>query len=100
MFLIKEAMEWADRNGGISGANIRQGIYQHKDWVPVGLEGVCSPATWTPEDHRGVTRVLIYRSHIKGPTEADVAELVAQGVIRMERVFSVDIPRRPEWLGL
>jgi branched-chain amino acid transport system substrate-binding protein len=100
MFLIKEAMEWADRNGGISGANIRQGIYQHKDWVPVGLEGVCSPATWTPEDHRGVTRVLIYRSHIKGPTEADVAELVAQGIIRMEHVFSVDIPRRPEWLGL
>nr|WP_082708557.1 ABC transporter substrate-binding protein [Marinobacterium profundum] len=100
MFFIKEAMEWADRNGGISGANIRQGIYQHRDWVPVGLEGVCSPATWTPEDHRGVTRVLIYRSHIKGPTEADVAELVARGIIRMERVFSVDIPRRPEWLGL
>lgn len=100
MFLIKEAMEWADRNGGISGANIRQGIYQHRDWVPAGLEGVCSPASWTPDDHRGVTRVLIYRSHVTGPTEADVGELVAQGIIRMERVYSTDIPRRPEWLGL
>ena len=75
-------------------------MYQHKDWVPEGLEGVCPPATWTPEDHRGVTRVLVYRSHITGPTDAEVPELIDKGIIQMEKVFSVDIPRRPEWLGL
>ncbi|MBY4678341.1 ABC transporter substrate-binding protein [Marinobacterium arenosum] len=100
MFYLKEAMEWADRNGGLSGPNIRSAIYQHQDWIPEGLEGVCSPATWSPEDHRGVNRVLIYRSHISGPTEAGVAELIELGTIRMEPVLSVDIPRRPEWLGL
>ncbi len=100
IFYIKEAMEWADRNGGLSGANIRQGLYQRQDWVPAGLEGVCSPASWTPEDHRGITRVLIYRSHVSGPTDASVADLISQGIIRMERVYSTDIPRRPEWLGL
>ncbi|MFC6671054.1 ABC transporter substrate-binding protein [Marinobacterium aestuariivivens] len=101
MFYLKEAMEWADSNGGITGPNIRQAIYQHQVWVPAGLEGVCSPATWTPQDHRGVNRVLVYRSHITGPTDgSDVQALIEDGTIRMERVFSVDIPRRPEWLGL
>jgi branched-chain amino acid transport system substrate-binding protein len=101
MFYLREAMEWADKNGGLSGPNIRNGMYQYTDWVPAGLEGVCSPATWTPQDHRGVNRVLVYRSHISGPTDgADVQTLIDNGTIRMERVFSVDIPRRPEWLGL
>lgn len=100
LFYIREAIAWADRHGGLSGANIRQGMYQHQDWVPEGLEGVCPPATWTPEDHRGVTRVLVYRSHITGPTDAEVPELIDKGIIQMEKVYSVDIPRRPEWLGL
>ncbi|HEX9570264.1 MAG TPA: ABC transporter substrate-binding protein [Rhodospirillales bacterium] len=100
MFYLKEAMEWADKNGGVTGPNIKRGMYQKKDWVPAGLEGVCSPATWTAEDHRGVTRVLIYRGHVNGPTtEADVRELIETGVIALERIQSVDIPRRPEWLG-
>ncbi len=46
-------MEWADANGGLSGPNIKRAMYQNEDWVPAGLEGVCSPATWTVDDHRG-----------------------------------------------
>src|SRR3954451_9218923 len=46
-YYMKEAMEWAAKNGGISGAKIKQGMYQKKDWVPAGLEGVCVPSTWT-----------------------------------------------------
>jgi branched-chain amino acid transport system substrate-binding protein len=100
MFYLKEAMEWADKHGGLTGPNIKQAMYQKKDWVPAGLEGVCSPATWTAEDHRGVTRVLVYRGHVNGPTtEAEVSELIETGVIALERVQSIDIPRRPEWLG-
>ncbi|WP_020683209.1 ABC transporter substrate-binding protein [Marinobacterium rhizophilum] len=99
IFFLKEALEYADRNGEISGPSVRNAIYQQQDWVPVGLDGVCSPATWTPEDHRGVTRVLVYRSQITGPTDDPVPELIENGVIRMERIFSADIPRRPEWLG-
>ena len=53
-----------------------------------------------PPIHRGVTRVLIYRGRVNGPTtEADVRELIETGVIVLEHVQSIDIPRRPEWLG-
>jgi len=99
MFYLKEAMEWADKHGGLSGPNIKNAMYQKTDWVPAGLEGVCPPATWTAEDHRGVTRVLIYRGHVTGPTDADVPTLIETGTIALEHVQSIDIPRRPEWLG-
>ena len=99
MFFLKEAMEWADAHGGITGPNIRRAMYQRKDWVPAGLEGVCSPATWTEDDHRGINRVLIYRGRVAGETEGDIEELVETGVIRMEKIFAVDVPRKPEWLG-
>jgi branched-chain amino acid transport system substrate-binding protein len=98
-FYLKEAMEWADTNGGLSGSNIKRAMYQREDWVPAGLEGVCSPSTWTADDHRGTTRVLIYRGRVSGPTNAAVPELIERGVIAMDRVFTADIPRRPEWLG-
>ena len=45
MFFMKEAMEWADAHGGISGPNIRRAMYERRDWVPRVLEGVCLPAT-------------------------------------------------------
>ena len=54
-YYMKEAMEWAKANGGITGKGIRDGMYQKSEWVPEGLEGVCLPSTWTPEDHRGPT---------------------------------------------
>ena len=39
-------MEWAKDNGGITGENIKKGMYVHDNWVPQGLEGVCVPANW------------------------------------------------------
>jgi branched-chain amino acid transport system substrate-binding protein len=98
-FYMKEAMEWAAKNGGISGAKIKQGMYQKKDWVPAGLEGVCVPSTWTPDDHRGTTTVAIYRAKVSGVTEASVDELVKAGTIKLEKVTSIDLPRKKEWLG-
>jgi branched-chain amino acid transport system substrate-binding protein len=98
-FFMKEAMEWAAKNGGISGAKIKQGMYQKKDWVPAGLEGVCVPSTWTPDDHRGTTTVAIYRAKVSGATEASVDELVKAGTIKLEKVTSIDLPRKKEWLG-
>jgi branched-chain amino acid transport system substrate-binding protein len=98
---MKEAMEWADKNGGITGENIKQGMYQKKDWVPAGMEGVCPPGTWTPEDHRGFTHVLVYQANVKGdvPADADIAQLMTDGTIGMTKVYEADVPRKPEWLG-
>ncbi len=100
-YYMKEAMEWADKNGGITGPNIKQGMYQKQDWVPVGLEGVCPKATWTAEDHRGFTEVLVYQALVKSdpPADADAGQLIADGTLGLRQVYSVDIPRRPEWLG-
>lgn len=101
MFFMKEAMEWADRNGGITGERIKQGMYQHADWVPEGLAGVCSKATWTPEDHRGFTQVMLYQADVRdqpGP-DADLRQLMKDGVLTMRKIYEVDIPRKPEWLG-
>jgi branched-chain amino acid transport system substrate-binding protein len=98
-YYMKEAMEWAAKNGGITGPNIKKGMYQKKDWVPAGLEGVCFPSTWTEDDHRGTTTVALTRARVAGPTEAPVADLVKSGAIKLEKVETVNLERKPEWLG-
>jgi len=99
VFFMKEAMEWADQNGGVDGPNIKEAMYQKQDWVPEGLEGVCPAGTWTSEDHRGFTNVLVYRGNVSGATGGEIPELIASGAIGMEPVYQAQIPRKPEWLG-
>lgn len=96
---MKEAMDWAQKNGGVTGPNVRKGMYQKKDWVPAGMDGVCAPSTWTEVDHRGTTAVNLYRANVKGDTGGTVEELVKSGAIKMEKIATVDVPRKPEWLG-
>jgi len=86
-YFMKEAMEWAKENGGITGENIKKGMYVHKDWVPKGLEGVCLAANWTSEDHRGVNQVNIYKGNYN------------DGDIKIEKVSQVTLDRRDDWLG-
>lgn len=86
-FYMKEAMEWAKENGGITGANIKNGMYAKKDWVPAGLEGVCLPSTWTETDHRGLMTVAINRGSFEN------------GKINIERISETVLPRRDDWLG-
>ncbi len=62
-YFMKEAMEWAKGNGGITGENVKKGMYVHKNWVPKGLEGVCLAANWSMEDHRGINQVNIYKGN-------------------------------------
>ena len=87
-YYMKEAMEWAKANGGITGANIKKAMYVKADWVPAGLEGVCSPSTWTPEDHRGLMTVNINKGAI------------VDGKAELSFVDSTTLERRAEWLGL
>jgi branched-chain amino acid transport system substrate-binding protein len=95
----KEAIEWAAKNGGANGDNVVKGFYQKKDWVPAGLDGVCSPSTWTEQDHRGTMKVDLYRAKVTGSTDGDLNDLMAKGVIKLEKVKTVELPRKPEWLG-
>jgi branched-chain amino acid transport system substrate-binding protein len=102
VFYMKEAMEWADKNGGVNGANIKKGMYQQANWVPKGLEGVCPAGTWTYSDHRGFTDVFIYRATVMADADAgaSIARLMADGSIGMEEVHKATLPRKAEWLGL
>ena len=63
---MKEAIEWAAANGGVTGENIRNGMYARQNWVPKGAEGVCKASRWTAEDHRGMLQVDLYRAEVKG----------------------------------
>ena len=86
-YFMKEAMEWAKDNGGITGENVKKGMYVHKDWVPKGLEGVCLAANWTSDDHRGINQVNIYKGNYNG------------GDIKIEQESQVTLKRRDDWLG-
>jgi branched-chain amino acid transport system substrate-binding protein len=100
MFFMKEAMEWADAHGGIAGPNIKQAMYQKKDWVPAGLEGVCPPGSWSAQDHRGFTQAFVYRGRVTGATEGEeIPGLIKTGAIAMEKMYEANIPRKAEWLG-
>src|SRR5580693_8229528 len=96
---MKEAIDWAVKNGGPSGDNVAKGFYQKADWVPAGMEGVCNPSTWTDKDHRGTLKVDLYRSKISGPTDGDLNDLIKKGTIKLEKVKTVELPRKPEWFG-
>ncbi len=87
VFFMKEAMEWAKDHGGITGANIKKGMYAKSNWVPAGLEGICLPATWSDTDHRGINQVNIYKGNYNG------------GNIKVEKVTQVTLDRRDDWLG-
>lgn len=100
VFYMKEAMEAAAKmEGGITGPNIKKAMYQKKGWVPEGLEGVCLPSTWTAEDHRGTNKVFVYRAHVSGPVEGSIADAMKDGTVKMEQLYTAEIPRKDEWLG-
>lgn len=100
MFYLKEAIEIAAQQGQITGPSIKAAMYAKENWVPLGLEGVCRPATWQADDHRGVNEVLIYQAEVTDfPAQTSLERLFVDKKMSMQQVFLANIPRRPEWLG-
>ena len=87
VYFMKDAMEMADKQGGVTGPNIKKAMEQMQGHVPAGLEGVCSPSTWTAEDHRGTTEVSVYTTNYNG------------GDFTFNKQSTIEVPRRAEWLG-
>lgn len=96
---MKEAMDWAAKNGGVKGPNVKKGFYQKANWVPAGTEGVCNPSSWSDKDHRSTMQVDLYRLKVSGSTEAPLNDLVKNGVIKVEKVTTINLPRKAEQLG-
>jgi branched-chain amino acid transport system substrate-binding protein len=67
--------------------------------VPAGLDGVCNPSTWTETDHRAILKVDLYRAKVSGATDPALAELIKDGRIGLEKVTTIELPRKPEWQG-
>ncbi len=86
-YLMRDAMLAADKAGGITGPGIKKALEEMRDHVPTELQGVCLPTTFTPEDHRGTTTVILYRNdfNFAGP--------------RAQKVYTTTLPLRPDWLG-
>lgn len=85
--LMGDAMKAAAAKGPVTGPTIKAALESMKNYVPTGLEGVCTPSTWTADDHRSTTQVSVYTSAFNG------------GNFTMKKQGTVDVPRRPEWLG-
>jgi len=88
VFFMRDAMLRAAKQGEITGPAVKAGLESMKNHVPDGLEGVCLPHTWTADNHRGTTEVMVYRNHWKG-----------DGDYAFERLTTVELPRRDDWLG-
>ncbi len=86
-YLMRDAMLAADKAGDITGPGIKKALEEMRDHVPAGLEGVCLPTTFTSEDHRGTTTVILYRNdfNFAGP--------------HSQKVYTTTVPLRPDWLG-
>lgn len=99
--LMVEAMDTAAANGGqVTGERIQRGFYERANWVPKGFEGVCTPSTFTNEDHRGTMRVAIYRAVVSGDTsQGSVGDLMRAGTMRLEPVTTVELERKRDLLG-
>ena len=96
---MKEALDWAAKNGGATGENVRNAFYQKNDWVPAGMDGVCNPSTWTDKDHRPTMKVDLYRSKVTGSTDGDMNDVMKKGAVKLEKVKTIELPRKAELLG-
>lgn len=96
---MAEAIKIAAEQGEVTGPAIRDAFYAREGWVPEGFEGVCMPSTWTPEDHRGMMAVPLYRTNVSGSTEAPLPELMENDVITLEPVDTIELERRADQLG-
>jgi branched-chain amino acid transport system substrate-binding protein len=99
--LMVEAMETAAANNGqVTGERIRDGFYARREWVPEGFGGICAPSNFTNQDHRGTMSVALYRAVVTGDTTGpSVEELMRAGTMRLERVTTINLDRRADWLG-
>ncbi len=84
---MADAMELAASAGGVTGPRVKAALESFQEHVPEGLEGVCLPSTWTADDHRGTTEVVLYESTFS----------FGQSV--MEPIYRTKLPLRPDWLG-
>ncbi len=100
VLFLAEAMKVADKAGQLNGPGIKAALENMKDFVPFATTGMCASVTWTATDHRAVDSVSVGRAKLGGETDVgEVADLVEKGVIKIEKIAEIKVPRKPEWQG-
>jgi branched-chain amino acid transport system substrate-binding protein len=56
-------------------------------------------AQQTETDHRPIMDVPLYRTTLSGPATGELSELMSNGTIKLEKIDTITLPRRPDWLG-
>ena len=62
------------------------------------MEGVCKPSTWTEVDHRATDGEPLSHQGV-GATDAALGDLIKNGTIRLDKVSTIELPRKAEWRG-
>ncbi|WP_440996256.1 ABC transporter substrate-binding protein [Arhodomonas sp. SL1] len=88
VYFMRDAMLMAAEDGDITGPRVKAALESMRSHVPEGMKGVCLPHTWTNENHRGTTEVMVYQNEWKGG-----------GDFELNKLTTVDLPRRDDWLG-
>src|SRR6266581_4555775 len=94
VFPLRTAVAWG---GNAPGMKTMMDISKMSD--AAGTEGVFNASTCTEKDHRGTLKVDLYRMKVAGATDAPLNDLVKNGGIKLEKVKTIDLPRKAEWLG-
>lgn len=86
-FVMVDAMRMADEKGDVTSESIKDAMETMRDHVPEDLTGVCPPVTYTPTNHRAVTKVTLYQNHWNN------------GDFEFEKLGVEELPRGEEFLG-
>lgn len=81
MMTMAEVLKIADKNKDLSGPGIKKAAESLKNFDPMGL---AAPITYTATDHRPNMSVII--AEFKGG--------------KMVKQKTIELPRKPEWLGI
>ena len=95
---MKEAIEWAAQNGGTSARTSPRASTRRR----TGCRGPRRRLQSLDLDRQGPSRhakVDLYRAKVSGATEGDLNDLMGKGTIKLEKIKTVELPRKPEWFG-
>ena len=87
--------------GKVKHLDSRQEGLLSEDQLGAGRYGrrVCKPSTWTDADHRSILTVSLYRTKVSGATDTALGDLIKNGTIRLDKVTTIELPRKAEWRG-
>ena len=97
---LKEALDWAAKNGGATGENVANGVLS-EEGLGAGRHGRRLQSL-----DLGPRRTIVrprpstsIAQRVSGATDGDINDLMAKGTIKLEKVKTIELPRKADWFG-